>query len=884
MTAGDSSGQNRMYEEISTKTTTSLQFGKTKESRSENQEEHSDKERRSTSPDVQANMNEDHMFDIYLEDKTRGSLEGEDSSFVSTDQEEDDEEGEDGKTVNTDTSGTTVQREETDLSNEMFPQLSIDDVLHKMNDVQVTEESEFLEDIQNTDSEDLEKLQYLNRSNLVIRRLLANNRLTAREVKNTTIDPDIKSVVSEFLKTNVVGNFIISRVLRENYATFYSWLSTHLQCERNSWVVRLKQTLEQYETLRRDNIVNQDIIMDSAHKVDRMVRFCCQSKVCDFKLKNADEDSPVYSTFPSLQPLPDVTKKNVFSKKANGIVSQTSLVQQNKKSIVGSSLEASSTMNSRSVGNHGQTSFHLTTFNSSDSSCTSENSNCANNLVNSQKKVDMHLNISGQQKESKKYEHLKSTPYSPLDNEINGGTSQQPMFEDEDTKDWKEILCSSIQQLGQICESFVSERQECFTYLGAKTTTSLNDAMSAFVMKRHTSGQSKKREIEQRLCVLEKENKALIEEMTTLQSTLRDKQKDALNLQTQLDRLEDMLSSATCAKLNKCVGTDNTEQPVNNGISKQIEKVNQTPYRYKMILRNSPTQKGYKEKGILNNGRKESRDVEHTNTHALTTPTSFTETPSSEDNSNNRHIKYVREKSIIEISEEKLNVLKQRAQKLEHSLHDAITSMTLIHKEQSDCDTSSGSILNVTGFNSNRNNANKPLAKSQHKKGAAPRLAVIRRPASQGRSQSETLLVSEPTSFLTGRSLALTSQNTDRSLAQSCLTVMVDKNKSDIQTKKDYEQYIAAKSNSEHSTSKAAKVKVISRHRAAGNAMVSKCLRCQKLFYAMDNHKLACFYHTKEKERIEHYDQTGKLLRVTQAWMCCHQPQEIEGCCYGQHI
>ncbi|RUS81222.1 hypothetical protein EGW08_011016, partial [Elysia chlorotica] len=70
--------------------------------------------------------------------------------------------------------------------------------------------------------------------------------------------------------------------------------------------------------------------------------------------------------------------------------------------------------------------------------------------------------------------------------------------------------------------------------------------------------------------------------------------------------------------------------------------------------------------------------------------------------------------------------------------------------------------------------------------------------------------------------------------------------------------------------------------RAGG--VVSKCLRCQKLFNSVDNHKLACCYHPKEKARFEHYDGSGRLVAVRHAWQCCKQDQDADGCCFGQHV
>ncbi|XP_062577265.1 uncharacterized protein LOC134239121 isoform X1 [Saccostrea cucullata] len=70
----------------------------------------------------------------------------------------------------------------------------------------------------------------------------------------------------------------------------------------------------------------------------------------------------------------------------------------------------------------------------------------------------------------------------------------------------------------------------------------------------------------------------------------------------------------------------------------------------------------------------------------------------------------------------------------------------------------------------------------------------------------------------------------------------------------------------------------------AKGGKVSKCLRCQKLFTLNDNHKKACCYHPRTKERVEEYNSKGKLQRVTYVWQCCQQGIDSQGCIYGQHI
>ena len=65
---------------------------------------------------------------------------------------------------------------------------------------------------------------------------------------------------------------------------------------------------------------------------------------------------------------------------------------------------------------------------------------------------------------------------------------------------------------------------------------------------------------------------------------------------------------------------------------------------------------------------------------------------------------------------------------------------------------------------------------------------------------------------------------------------------------------------------------------------VTKCLRCNKLFTLNDNHKKACNFHAKGKERIEQYSDRGKLVKVTYVWKCCKTGPDNSGCTFGQHI
>ena len=72
-------------------------------------------------------------------------------------------------------------------------------------------QAETLDKIQSIGLTSLSRLKHLDKSDPAVRRLFTRPRVTQQETHSTTIDPDIKQVVDDFLKGNIMGNFIISR-------------------------------------------------------------------------------------------------------------------------------------------------------------------------------------------------------------------------------------------------------------------------------------------------------------------------------------------------------------------------------------------------------------------------------------------------------------------------------------------------------------------------------------------------------------------------------------------------------------------------------------------------------------------------------------------------
>ena len=66
--------------------------------------------------------------------------------------------------------------------------------------------------------------------------------------------------------------------------------------------------------------------------------------------------------------------------------------------------------------------------------------------------------------------------------------------------------------------------------------------------------------------------------------------------------------------------------------------------------------------------------------------------------------------------------------------------------------------------------------------------------------------------------------------------------------------------------------------------LMAKCFRCHQPFNTRDNHKMACQFHPRSKEKVEKYSSKGRLIGVYITWPCCSQPVETGGCTFGEHI
>ncbi|GFS05669.1 hypothetical protein ElyMa_006525900 [Elysia marginata] len=560
--------------------------------------------------------------------------------------------------------------------------------------------------------------------------------------------------------------------------------------------------------------------------------------------------------------------------------------------------------------------------------------------------------------------------------------------------------------------------------------------------------------MEQRLQLLEDENQALQAEISVLKKALASNNGESLSLRQQISRLEAKVSGVQPEMINKCIGTGDAFLPkprILGGANKNGFNPFSTLHTATLLYAGAGSNNRYTVKATLAKGRRKRERSERT--HRRPAPyyqdVSDSETmdeaivlrrngkPKMSLTGNETRLERARdsassvsapslaavvpeirlglatqEKPLVEISEEKIQTLKQRANTLEQTLHDALSSMENTNRATPRTENESRSSLSgastpsrgrdrrqpVSGRNSakqlqqerprfwteasfevngspppgnsynqtnkdnssNNNNYNNNNTKVSQDTTKTPRsgpLTVIKRPPDycrvsghfqERRAASETLpftLEQEKSSLLSGRALPLASiksldkpvlqetprqrvspasvissnGNNDKSKDSSNGANKSKQNGSSNHNKKD-SQITAVNTNNNgndkshrssfynntsspnkqaHKISQTDKPsnketdghvstdnkRVNPRLKAArAGGLVAKCLRCQKLFNSVDNHKLACCYHPKGKARFEHYDGSGRLVAVVHAWQCCQQGQDADGCCFGQHV
>lgn len=791
--------------------------------------------------------------------------------------------------------------------------------------------------------------------------------------------------------------------MRENYATFYSWLSSHLQTERNAWTTRLIQALENADNERKSSLQCRNLVVESAARLRMLVK---TSSNILFGIPDKDDATFFKTDKRRRTGKRDIDMMNRYGRRfniiGNGFTVDTNgyLSDSNAERVSGRFRRFRQTKRTqvKNKKHLAPSNFRLVQVSNSKCEHINYDSDPGENITEWQKRAEDdyggevikdEVKMQTKQNEDNKKSYTLTT--SEIENNnidcdsVHSGYNLEGfIIEDDRYTDWNQALIDSIEVLTDICDTLLMDRKSCFQIMkvNPKRCESLVDAVSNLMKNKHSEINSK-RDIEKRFRSLEHENRALQEEMGTLHKTLADKSRDALNLQCQLDRLENIMSSYSVPKVNKCVGTNEDMFPAvfkNNltvGGSKTPRQNNQSTTNTPKLSRTPRTEKEIKNKTVelpSVNGTGNLKHLKHNRefhspnllgaTKNLERRPSQEMCKSDEPTATNGSLQphpqpsiVVREPSLIEISEEKLKTLKQRARKLEDSLHDAITSMERLNKstQESLGTTSANASLASMGSLYNKNlerngpktfkkwqkasfevNSKPPEGISGKHSTPTPRVAVIKRtdsyysPQHTGdnngnpKNQDYQLLVSEPSSLLEGRAILSAPREgaVDRTLVSSDLRISSEKlnygraalrssrstHNDDCKTQSDDDlsqfndsdcintyrrqpdQTLPGNTSTPSQSQQQSKQsrRVRARHNASrflgGKQTVSKCLRCQKLFSPTDNHKLACCYHKKDKERLEHYDNSGMLIRVIYAWKCCHQPQEAEGCCYGQHV
>ncbi|XP_033726967.1 uncharacterized protein LOC117316471 [Pecten maximus] len=278
----------------------------------------------------------------------------------------------------------------------------------------------------------------------------------------------------------------------------------------------------------------------------------------------------------------------------------------------------------------------------------------------------------------------------------------------------------------------------------------------------------------------------------------------------------------------------------------------------------------------------------------------------------------------IQITEEKLLKLQSSAKRLESSLQDALSQIDHFHKN-----AKTSSKPNPTSKQTMTKNSNfklKPLMRTRSPTGELPTLKAVppTKLAYTQSSLSDKKTNSQQSSFIEKTSSLQNSfmEKTNRSISErmnrfqvSDLSGISDSKSLDlndppvrikwrrravspvslgaertISMKERPMPKMQASQQSSKSFTFRSLVRSLDEMRAKkttktkGGQKVSKCLRCQKLFTLNDNHKKACCYHPRSKERVEEYTSKGRLTRVSYVWQCCRQTVDSQGCLYGQHV
>ncbi|XP_067664889.1 uncharacterized protein [Haliotis asinina] len=393
----------------------------------------------------------------------------------------------------------------------------------------------------------------------------------------------------------------------------------------------------------------------------------------------------------------------------------------------------------------------------------------------------------------------------------------------------REEIQRSLELLVEICNALMEDRFQCMQLLdmeeGQEGGAMLAVRLRQQLLAQQQSCRHQVQEAMENTKQAESENLKLLKEVVRMKKVLGQKQEDVEWLRQQMIDINEMATARKVKMVDKSTLTEKT--------------ADQT--------RPSKSQRPSTESVISL----------QTTSSTKTSQRPATETQTSKQGT---------EASTIHISQEKLHALKQRAKKLEDSLHDAIVSMDKLRK-------STGPVTNSHNLSLAHDSDLTPLILNADKQ-APP----SRHTGSKKNWQKASFEVKGAPNVMTTKTLNLHAPIPKLNLKH--LNKNNDKRSiSERGPPKETYRQLEVKKTAELSATlsqlKAFKPQV---------GKVSKCLRCQKLFRSIDNHKMACLYHAKSKERVEKYTDGGQLIRVLYLWTCCKQEGDSEGCCYGQHV
>ncbi|XP_050409697.1 uncharacterized protein LOC126824503 [Patella vulgata] len=408
-------------------------------------------------------------------------------------------------------------------------------------------------------------------------------------------------------------------------------------------------------------------------------------------------------------------------------------------------------------------------------------------------------------------------------------------------KESKEALPKCVEILTEICNSMMEEHFECLDILGIEQ----NGFNLAVVLKQTIDELLS----EAKDSSLERENQNLYEELNNLKNLLYQKQNDVESLQKQLNEINVVIEEQMLAK-------SEVKEEVQD--HQKVEIVLEKPTKNANASSKPPSLSNSVLFEIVPSVTK--LDTRDTRSERISSEKSTATCMSSNKGYGHRSDRstaasqslVTRDRSYIQISEEKLRALKIQAKKLETSLHDAISSMDKFNKK---CYVGDKTISSVSSSVTLSN--------------------VLAKNTKRGDYSTSRLLQDLKVPSWHRQPLEIKGSHSSFNGLDSKMKVTNSRNANSEgrRTKDESTDEVKVQ---EHCQ--------LSQRAFKRQGPVAKCLRCQKLFRKIDNHKLACCYHPKPKERFEKYNNSGQLLRVMYVWKCCRHEIEHEGCCFGQHV